>query len=120
MILLATERGLVVCKRRGDGFWEVIHRTLENLSLTSVIAREEVILVGTTEGVYRSNDYGRTWLEASAGLTARHIRWMSYHPDISDFELCGTEPAGIFVSRDGGENWRECPEVTQLRHRFGW
>ena len=57
---------------------------------------------------------------ASAGLSDRHVRWMAYHPEQSDFELAGTEPAGIFISRDGGESWRECPEVAEMRHRFRW
>jgi photosystem II stability/assembly factor-like uncharacterized protein len=45
---------------------------------------------------------------------------MAYHPDVSDFEFAGTEPAGIFVSHDGGMLWRSCPEVAQLRDRNGW
>jgi photosystem II stability/assembly factor-like uncharacterized protein len=48
------------------------------------------------------------------------VRWLAYHPDISDFEVAGTEPAGIFVSRDGGATWRECPEVGQLRDQHRW
>ena len=34
--------------------------------------------------------------------------------------MAGTEPAGIFVSRDGAANWRECPEVGQLRDAHHW
>ena len=120
MILLATEHGLVFCQRNGAGDWKVLNRALEDLSATSVIARQGVILAGTTVGVYRSDDLGKTWHQASAGISVRHIRWMAYHPDLSDFELCGSEPAGIFVSRDGGKNWRECSEVTEMRNRFGW
>jgi photosystem II stability/assembly factor-like uncharacterized protein len=86
----------------------------------SLIAREGVILAGTREGVFRSDDQGETWQAASTGLAAPHIRWLAYHPDISDFELAGTEPAGIFVSRDGARSWRECPEVADLRRRHGW
>jgi photosystem II stability/assembly factor-like uncharacterized protein len=45
---------------------------------------------------------------------------MAFHPDVSDLEFAGTEPAEIFVSNDGGDSWRACPEVAQLRDRFGW
>jgi len=120
VILLATNQGLVVCQRSESGGWQILHRALEGISVTSVIAREGVILAGTTDGVYRSDDHGRTWREASAGLSARHIRWMAYHPEQPDFELAGTEPAGIFISRDGVESWRECPEVAEMRRRFRW
>jgi photosystem II stability/assembly factor-like uncharacterized protein len=93
---------------------------LEGKRVTSVIAREGVILTGTTKGVFRLDDDGLSWREASAGLSHRHIRWMAYHPDISDLEFAGTEPAAIFTSRDGGDSWQECPEVASLREAHGW
>jgi photosystem II stability/assembly factor-like uncharacterized protein len=79
-----------------------------------------VILAGTENGIFRSQDGGVTWQEASRGLTARHVRWMAFHPEVSDLEFAGTEPANIFVSHDGGDSWRLCPEVGQLRDRFKW
>ncbi len=118
-LLLATQHGVVVCEGEGDG-WREATRALTDRHVTSVIAREAVILAGTTDGVYRSDDAGWTWQEASQGLTSRHIRWMAYHPDVSDLEFAGTEPAGIFVSHDGGASWRACPEVAELRDRLHW
>ena len=88
--------------------------------MTSVIAREGVILAGTTGGLFRSDDAGISWQEASNGLNSRHVRWLAFHPDVSDLEFVGTEPAGIFVSHDGGGSWRICPEVTQLRDEHKW
>jgi photosystem II stability/assembly factor-like uncharacterized protein len=118
-LLLATRHGLIVCERDGGG-WREAARGLQDQDVTSVIGREGVILAGTTNGVYRSDDIGATWREASEGLSSRHIRWMAYHPDVSDLEFAGTEPAGIFVSHDGGGTWRVCPEVTELRDRHKW
>lgn len=118
-LYLATPNGLVTGVRDADG-WRELKRTLVNQHLTSVIAREGVVLAGTTNGVFRSDDLGQTWREASAGLTHRHIRWLAYHPDISDCEFAGTEPASIFVSHDGARTWRECAEIAPLRERFGW
>jgi photosystem II stability/assembly factor-like uncharacterized protein len=83
-------------------------------------AREGVILAGTTNGVFRSDDYGEKWHAASDGLNTRHVRWMAFHPDLSDYEFVGTEPAAIFVSHNGALSWRECPEVAQLRDEHGW
>jgi photosystem II stability/assembly factor-like uncharacterized protein len=45
---------------------------------------------------------------------------MAFHLDISDLEFAGTEPANIFVSYDGGESWRACEEVAQLRDKHKW
>src|SRR5512138_2316879 len=113
-LFLATEQGVMLCAHQGND-WIVSTRGLTDQEVTSVIAREGVILAGTTDGVFRSDDEGATWQPASLGMTSRHVRWMAYHPDISDFEFAGTEPANIFVSQDGSDSWRVCPEVAHLR-----
>jgi photosystem II stability/assembly factor-like uncharacterized protein len=118
MIYLATDHGLLVCERQDD--WRIVRRGLEDKRVTSVIAREGVILAGTKDGVFRSYDDGQTWREISVGLSRRHVRWLAYHPEISDLEFAGTEPAAIFFSRNGGETWQECPEVASLRDEHGW
>lgn len=118
-ILLATSSGLVVCQNDGTG-WRPVRQGLDDRYVTCVIAWEGAILAGTRDGIFRSDDLGMTWQDASQGLTVRHIRWLAFHPDRSDFELAGTEPAGIFVSHDGGMSWQERPEVAELRRRFGW
>jgi photosystem II stability/assembly factor-like uncharacterized protein len=79
-----------------------------------------VILAGTIEGVFRSDDEGLTWSETSQGLTDRHVRWLAFHPNISDLEIAGTEPAGIYISHNGGDSWRACAEVAQLRDLHKW
>jgi len=118
-LLLATEKGLVICERDVD-FWRESMRGLKDQNITSVITRDGVILAGTIKGVFRSDDEGQTWEEASNGLATRHVRWMAYHPDISDLAFAGTEPAGIFVSHDGGGSWRACPEIAQMRDKHKW
>lgn len=118
-MILATEQGILIYEREGENWHESMH-SLTDQHVTSVIAREGVILAGTENGVFRSDDEGQTWREASNGLTARHVRWMAFHPDISDLEFAGTEPANIFVSHDGGESWRACEEVAQLRDQYKW
>jgi photosystem II stability/assembly factor-like uncharacterized protein len=119
LLIVAAADGLVTCARDGDD-WRVVDQGLTGQRATSVIARAGVILAGTTDGVFRSDDQGRTWEPASAGLSHRHVRWMAYHPDISDLEFAGTEPAAIFVSRDGAATWSERPEVGRLRDEHGW
>ena len=118
-LYLATKGGLALAQINGDEA-EVTGRGLTGQRVTSVIAREGVILAGTEDGVYRSGDGGHSWREAAEGLSVRHVRWLAYHPQISDCELAGTEPAAIFVSHDGAATWRECPEVADLRREHGW
>jgi photosystem II stability/assembly factor-like uncharacterized protein len=118
-LILATQQGVVVCRPSPEG-WQEVWRGLVDQTVTSVIARQGVILAGTHQGVFRSDDLGASWIQASQGLDEPRVRWLAYHPDISDFELAGTEPAGIYVSRDGARTWRAYPEVTRLRAEFDW
>src|SRR5258708_8386214 len=119
LLYLATRAGLATCQRE-HGRWREIDRGLKDQHVTSEIARGGVILAGTTNGVYRSDDDGQQWRAVNAGLTSPHVRWLAYHPDISDLELAGTEPAGVFVSKDGAEHWSTRPEVAALRDQHGW
>lgn len=117
--LIATQHGLIVAQREGSQ-WTMREHVLRGRHITSVISREGVILAGTTDGVLRSGDRGATWQEASDGLSLRHVRWLAFHPDVSDLEFAGTEPAEIFVSRNGGDSWTSRPEIERLRDQFGW
>lgn len=118
-IYLATSVGLVICQ--GDSSsWRVIERVLQDQHVTSVIAREGVILAGTKQGIQRSDDLGKHWRGVNHGLLNPYVRWMAYHPDISDREFAGTEPAAIFLSSDGAEHWTERPQVAALRDQHGW
>lgn len=128
MIVLATSTGLILARRESSE-WVEAGGGLRGQAVTAVIAREGVVLAGTRSGVFRCTDLARGfpagqggdgWEAASQGLINRHIRWLAYHPDISDIEFAGTEPAGIFISYDGAGSWRTCPEVAQLRDQLGW
>ena len=118
-IYLATDHGLTMAEKIDDS-WRVAGDALDGWRVTSVIAREGVVLAGTQGGVYRSDDAGATWAEASSGLSHEHVRWLAFHPEYSDLEFAGTEPAAIFVSHDGAHTWRECTEVGRLRDQFNW
>lgn len=118
-LYLATDDGLIIGNVE-NGASQVLSRTLAEHKVTSVIAREGVILAGTTKGVQRSDDGGKSWRSVNKGLHISHVRWLAYHPDVSDLEFAGTEPAGIFVSRDGAESWQDKPEVGRLRDEHEW
>jgi photosystem II stability/assembly factor-like uncharacterized protein len=119
LAILASNQGVIVCQSSPQG-WREAQRGLTDQTVTSVIAREGVILAGTHQGVFRSDDLGASWFQASEGLNERRVRWLAYHPDISDFELAGTEPAGIYISHDGARSWGICLEVTRMRSDYNW
>lgn len=119
LLLLATRTGFLSLVQAGNA-WHESTRGLGGHEVTSLVAREGVILAGTTDGIFRSDDLGKTWREASTGLKDRRVRWMAFHPEVSDLEFAGTEPANIYVSHDGAATWRECPEVPLLRDQHRW
>jgi photosystem II stability/assembly factor-like uncharacterized protein len=135
MVYLATDKGIVIAEgstspssgEQHEGLgaatgkdWRVVRQVLTAQHVSCILAREGVILAGTTEGVFKSEDEGKSWSRASVGLSHIHVRWLAFHPDISDLEFAGTEPAAIFISDDGANTWRERPEVAALRERHKW
>jgi photosystem II stability/assembly factor-like uncharacterized protein len=118
-LFLATKKGVFIAEQEDNLTWRFI-QALTDYYITSIIAREGVILAGSTDGIFRSDDGGASWIEASNGLTVRHVRWLAFHPDISDCEFAGAEPASIFISNNGGSTWQEKSEVAALRDQFGW
>jgi photosystem II stability/assembly factor-like uncharacterized protein len=118
-LLLATSNCIAVCEPSGDD-WRVARRDLMGSFTTSVISQRDQILVGTRDGIFRSDDGGDSWRAVNNGLTIRYVRWLAAHPDDPERMFAGSEPAGIFLSTDGGNSWRGSPEVEELRDRQGW
>ena len=118
-LYIATAIGLFIAAQT-DGQWQIVIHTLKDHALTSVAVTGDVILAGTRDGIWRSTDNGQSWTESNRNLTIRYVRWMASSATPSAAILAGTEPAGIFISRDGGATWNSNPEVSVLRDRYAW
>jgi photosystem II stability/assembly factor-like uncharacterized protein len=118
-LMIGLDQGIYALGR-GAQSWEKIHGSLIDHQFTAVAHQDGAVLAGTKDGLYLSFNSGKSWREANDGLTHRHIRSVSYHPEDPDLAFAGTEPAAIFVSRDKGETWQECPEVARLREKYQW
>ena len=118
-LYIATALGLFIVTQT-DGEWNIVNHTLKDPSLTSIAVTGDVILAGSREGLWRSTDKGRTWNESHRNPAIPYVRWLASAAKPSATFLAGTEPAGIFVSRDGGISWKPKPEVSALRDRLGW
>lgn len=77
-----------------------------------------------TPGLYRSTDYGKTWMNISNGISVgAFTRVVREDPVRRDLLFAGTE-TGIYISWNGGKNWEPfqlnmpvCP-ITDLKiHR---
>lgn len=81
----------------------------------------DTILAGTYgDGIYRSDDDGRTWSPSSEGLTATALRTIGPDPTRPEALLCGTEPGRAFRSHDGGYNWSDLRGIRALPAYEEW
>jgi photosystem II stability/assembly factor-like uncharacterized protein len=81
--------------------------------------RPEVIFAGTDQGLYRSDNAGKSWTWLEGPLDVFHIWALAINPDAPEVMYAGTRPSAIFRSVDGGLRWqqlsvdlaKECPAV---------
>lgn len=118
-LILATRGGAAVLEHDGAE-WRAIAESPTPSPATSVAGAGGTLMVGTTGGLFRSEDRGRTWQSASEGLTVPHVRWLAFHPTHAGRAYAGTEPAAVFVSVGDGRTWRERRDVAELRDAHGW
>lgn len=115
-VYLGSEQGLFVSTNGADS-WSKLPAPLDGLQVWSLwIApeRPEVILAGTCPShLFRSEDGGRTWSEASARLVREcpRIMWTRVtcivgDPDDPNLLWAGVEIDGMQQSRDGGRTWQ--------------
>jgi photosystem II stability/assembly factor-like uncharacterized protein len=115
-LYLGSEQGLFVSTDGAEN-WSKLPAPLDGLqvwSLWIVPQRPEVILTGTCPSrLFRSEDAGRTWNEASARLVREcpRIMWTRVTcivgaPDDPNLLWAGVEIDGVHQSRDGGRTWQ--------------
>ena len=63
------------------------------------------MLAGTTRGVYRSKDSGRTWQPVGHDSLDATVVSLVPSPTEPGVLYAGTEHRGLFRSADGGEHW---------------
>ncbi|MFD1067854.1 WD40/YVTN/BNR-like repeat-containing protein [Oceanobacillus locisalsi] len=95
------------------------------LCLAADPSRKGRLYGGTfNEGLWISNDSGKTWMPAGSGIT--HNRVMSVAVSPTEVKngyhvvWAGTEPSGLFRSEDGGETWSDCPALLDLPSKSSW
>jgi photosystem II stability/assembly factor-like uncharacterized protein len=118
-LYLGTDAGLAVFEGRGEN-WRPRYLRLRERNVTAVATNDQNLLVGTTEGLWRSHDGGASLTPVRTGQSECHVRALAIHPQNPDLLMVGTEPASILYSRDGGINWVVAPDVVRLRDEQGW
>jgi photosystem II stability/assembly factor-like uncharacterized protein len=115
-LYLGSELGLFV-SRDGAESWTKLPAPLDGLQVWSLWVmpeRPETLIVGTCPShLFRSEDGGRTWSEATARLEREcpRLLWTRVTcivgaPDEANVLWAGVEIDGVQQSRDGGRTWQ--------------
>ena len=79
----------------------------------------DTVYAGTQgNGVWRSDDRGRTW--KPVGLEGIVVKSIACSPTRRDTLYAGTRPAGIYKSLDGGESWHELESFRNIKGSWYW
>lgn len=118
-VLLATLGEGVVRAARGAGEWAT-ERVLVGLPVRCLsVSASGVIWAGTQgDGVYRSDDDGRSW--SAAGLEGEVVKALAPSPHDERVVYAGLKPAAVAVTRNGGTSWEELEGFRKIRGRRLW
>jgi len=142
LVLVSTRKGLFIlasdASRRawsieGPHFLgeSVNHAVLDPRDRRTMLAAVKAGHLGPT--VFRSEDGGRSWKEAgtppafpkaadpSLGMSVSHVFWLTPgHASQPQRWYAGTSPQGLFVSDDGGRNWKGVEGFNANPDRLKW
>src|SRR5688572_6294757 len=116
-----TGNGIARASRCASKEWEVEHlmpgKDVRCLSIDPL--NGDVVYAGTQgNGVFRSDDKGRTWRQA--GMEGRVVKSIAASPIEPGVIYAGTRPALMYLSRDGGASWEELEAFRRIRGRRLW
>jgi photosystem II stability/assembly factor-like uncharacterized protein len=81
-------------------------------------ANAHVLYAGSHgEGVWKTTDSGRNW--ARLEFSETDVFALAVSP-VDGAVYAGTEPSKLFVSRDGGQSWRELTALQDIPSRPTW
>lgn len=108
-----TQHGLHVWRSRNGG-WEAVTRQFTD-RIVDVLAGdrrrpERVYASVVPDGLYRTDDAGRTWTRLLAG----DVRAIAVDPTDERVVYAGTAPVHLYRSEDGGATWEELTALLEL------
>ncbi len=115
----------------GGRSYKISNKGLKNIFVETIAehpSNENILFLGSSGGIYKSIDRGKTWVEKRNGLPPireheHTIQVTKYAFDPKDenimYAVSGTtrrrpQIGGVFKSVDGGETWGFCAETNQL------
>lgn len=120
---IGTVDGVFILESRTSENWFLRHRALEGIFVSALTQLECGALIAATHGcgIARSDDEGRSWTFINDGIT-QFDAWAIRSGRLKGEEvlIAGTMPAALFISRDGGRNWRELDALRRAPTAERW
>jgi hypothetical protein len=120
--LALAKGGIARAERGADGQWVVVQvlagQDVRCLEVDPI--NPDVVYAGTQgQGVFRSEDGGRSW--RPLGLQGVIVKSLAASPHQPGVVYAGTKsPPLIYRTEDGGANWEELAGFRRVRGRWWW
>jgi photosystem II stability/assembly factor-like uncharacterized protein len=104
--------------RNGDDAWESLGEKMSPIqhqvfAILTDPGRPGRVTVGTSDGVWRSDDAGNSWRRLEAPKPELAVWSLARHPHDPNTIFAGYEPCAIYRSTDDGSSWQKLPvDVT--------
>ena len=101
--------------------WKLMGQGLTGRPVTCIQpASDGQLWVGTSQGgLYSSKDI-ENWAPVVNELSGMGIYSLIFHPKQAQVLLCGTAPASLYLSLDGGKKFQELPALKQHPSASNW
>lgn len=67
----------------------------------------KTIVIGTSEGLFRTTDGGERWTVVTHGLGKVSITSLGVHPQDPQLVFAATAEGALYRSQDGGQRWQQ-------------
>jgi photosystem II stability/assembly factor-like uncharacterized protein len=106
-MLVATEKGIFM-RVPTDNAWRPTAMTKDTRTIVQHATESRIYFAGTEEdGVWRSDDAGRTWKAQNSGLVHKTVYAVATAPGAAGAVYAATFGGGIYRSDDGGKSWQQ-------------
>ncbi|MBT8178407.1 MAG: exo-alpha-sialidase, partial [Eudoraea sp.] len=117
LLYVGSDDGMIHMSKDGGGNWENISASLpKNLWVSRVVASKHKIgrVYATLNGyrwddftpyVYKSEDFGKTWVSIGEGLPPSPVNVITEDPDNENLLFVGTDD-GLYATLDQGATWQ--------------